>query len=79
MVQTVLRTFQVPQLLMDKVVCAPIMQVVQVPGRHHLFRGAKAYPQDQAVQRNMEIPQFVFDKEDRCPLCRSCAFHRCKT
>ena len=30
MVQTVLRTIEIPQLLVDKVVDAPVVQVVQV-------------------------------------------------
>ena len=43
MVQPVLRTIKIPQLLVDTVIDVPAVQVLQVsPGRSHPCRGAEA-------------------------------------
>ena len=48
---------------MDKVVDAPVMQVVQVSRVFDIpVVDAEADPHDQAVQRITEIPQSLFDK-----------------
>ena len=42
----------------------PSTAAVHQHGRHHPFRGAEAYPHDQAVQQTIEIPVAVFKVVD---------------
>ena len=46
MVQTVVWTIVIPQLLVDKVVDAPVVQDVQVSQAHHPYRDAEADPRN---------------------------------
>ena len=55
MVQTVLRTIQIPQLLVDKVVAAPVKQVAGLSGHQHPCRGAEADPHGLADQRDSPV------------------------
>ena len=64
-IQTALRTFEFPQLLLDKVVDAPIVQVVQVVESLWWRRGCFM------VLQIIEIPQFWWTWWSTSLLCRS--------
>ena len=61
-VQTVLRTIEIHQLLLDKVVDAPVMQVVSVVTQ-------RLFPVVQSVQQTIEISQLLFVLGGQCPCC----------